>query len=72
MEELEALASSSASTATKKRMNFVTLMQLEDYGVRGSSDRSNAPCVVLYYNFKTVDTQIIDPIRIIEQKIMLI
>ena len=35
---------------------------LEDYGVRGSSDRSNAPCVALYYNFKTVDTQTIDPI----------
>ena len=34
---------------------------LEDCGIRGSSDKSNAPCVVLYYNFKTVESQI-DPI----------
>ena len=34
---------------------------LKDCGIRGSSDSSNAPCVVLYYNFKTVATQI-DPI----------
>ena len=34
---------------------------LEDCGIRGSSDKSNAPCVVLYYNFKTVESHI-DPI----------
>ena len=34
---------------------------LKDYGIRGSPDIGNAPCVVLYYNFKTVETQI-DPI----------
>ena len=34
---------------------------LKDYCIRGNSDSSNAPCVVLYYNFKTVESQI-DPI----------
>mmetsp|Transcript_13665 Transcript_13665/g.20581 ORF Transcript_13665/g.20581 Transcript_13665/m.20581 type:complete len:109 (-) Transcript_13665:170-496(-) len=34
---------------------------LKFYGIRGSPDIGNAPCVVLYYNFKAVESQI-DPI----------
>ncbi len=36
-------------------------LTLKDCGIQGSSDKSNAPCVVLFYNFRTVKTQI-DPI----------
>mmetsp|Transcript_5444 Transcript_5444/g.7860 ORF Transcript_5444/g.7860 Transcript_5444/m.7860 type:complete len:108 (+) Transcript_5444:1946-2269(+) len=36
-------------------------LTLRDYGIQGSSDQSNVPCVVLHYNFKTGEAQI-DPI----------
>lgn len=36
-------------------------LTLRDYGIRGRSDKCNAPSIILHYNFKTVETQI-DPI----------
>ena len=45
----------------KNELRNANNVTLKDYGISGSSDRSDAPSVNLYYNFKT-DGNNVDPI----------